>query len=364
MAITVLTTGDVAQKALATLGLPPEKFDFSMDEALAAALRRTASFHCPCSRVDIVRATSETLAGLVDTNKPVDERLAELLDAMISYGDILEIKPKNTARAELLLGPTSFVARADNHTFLLIGIRPDGQPLLGEDLFQNITYRKHTRLITTSNPTLFTATITSEGLTHVDQDQWLNAPRVVTPQALHDSYIKELDYRGENAGSTELEVIGKQGRYYKDRWEVLTAKHTGYFVARRPQTYGAPQLCFVHTSDDRRTRMLDLPKDHWPSSAYDEAFRLQAALDEIAGFPQQVRTTRCNDISHVALDFFFPLPAFLKRRLEIIGNPCPASRGALTSYKLPQEHAAEELAFAAKHLWMVECPGLTQTDHA
>ena len=49
MGIIALTSTDVRSRMVKNLGLNPSKFNLVSVEALAAALRRAAGFHCPCS---------------------------------------------------------------------------------------------------------------------------------------------------------------------------------------------------------------------------------------------------------------------------------------------------------------------------
>jgi hypothetical protein len=64
----------------------------------------------------------------------------------------------------------------------------------------------------------------------------------------------------------------------------------------------------------------------------------------------KVRATA--DIGSRAIDFFSPLPSWAQRRLDLLGTPLLAGRGALFTYSLPADEVSEELDFLADRLWM------------
>ena len=74
-------------------------------------------------------------------------------------------------------------------------------------------------------------------------------------------------------------------RYYKGRWREPIASD-GIFVARRPQAYGAPVWCAVELADGVPQAVLDLPIDSSIAPGWDDARKLQAALDAERGSPR------------------------------------------------------------------------------
>lgn len=73
------------------------------------------------------------------------------------------------------------------------------------------------------------------------------------------------------------------------------------------------------------------------------------AIDHCRGTPQQYR--RRLDSIGAALDFFSPVPLWVRRRLAVLGRP--ASReGCLFSYWVPQRELVAEESFLLDHLWM------------
>jgi hypothetical protein len=141
---------------------------------------------------------------------------------------------------------------------------------------------------------------------------------------------------------------GRSVRYYRGRWaEEVPA--TGYFVARRPQRFGSAVWCFGRSSNGKPDRLLDLPFD-MSTRPWDDAWRLQAALDALSGSPQLYEVSSEPD-GMATVAFFSPVPSWAQRRWEVTGK-YSRPRGALFSYTFTAEQLAEELRVAVECLWM------------
>jgi hypothetical protein len=136
--------------------------------------------------------------------------------------------------------------------------------------------------------------------------------------------------------------------YYRGRW-TTPKRHSGNFIARRPQEFGVPFWCFVTLQDGVPQRFLDFPlkKTRWRGC--DEAWHVQMALDHQLGHPQCYR--RRATIDGTRLDFFSPLPLWAQRRLMIFGHAMPPEK-CLMSYWLSFEEAKVEECFLQDRLWL------------
>ena len=124
-------------------------------------------------------------------------------------------------------------------------------------------------------------------------------------------------------------------------------------MARRPQAYGADLWCYARVTAGEIVQLVDLPLLESMAPGADEAWRLQAAIDVLAGHPQQVRLRQGSETSQVVLDLFGPAPSWAQRRLDVVGMPLQRGRGALFSYCLPADEVAEELQFLADMQWII-----------
>ena len=125
-----LTAAQVHAQKIRELGLDPTALDLTTTEAIAGALRRAASFLCPCSATTLVHGVVSPLRGLVPDLDAAKEGVEETLEAMIAHGDILEQRdfsdePISKSRVLLYAAPPSFVARRSGLVVLLgVDIRP------------------------------------------------------------------------------------------------------------------------------------------------------------------------------------------------------------------------------------------------
>ena len=355
MGIERLEPREVAVETVETLGLAVSELELMSPEGLAASLRRAASFLCPATPGSLRRAVAEALAGLpgFDDESPGD--MDELIHSLIAYGDLLELPHEDDAgkRRLLFLGSPGYVRRRGTNTCLLVGIRPEGAPLISGELLETIVYEGHVRLIRSTDSRPVNELLDAEGLAELLPAQWLRAPREASAEDVLAFYVDRLDAAG-SPGDVELRVIDPAARvtYYKGRWRPLQNRDAGRFVARRPQAFGADLWCFAEVSSGAVTKLIDLPLQSNHAPAADEAWRLQAAIDALAKQPQRVRVRDAADATMAVLDLFSPLPSWTQRRLDVVGTPLPGAGGALFSYRLLETEVEEELRFLGDMMWL------------
>jgi hypothetical protein len=345
----------VATEAADALGLEASATDVLSLVGLAASIRRAASFLCPTSPGALVRAVMDVLRGLPGFHSETRTELERLVESLVSYGDLLELvmDEGNTKRRQVFLGPPAFVLRPGN-AGLLVGIRPEGAPLLSDELADTIDYEGHARFIRSTDDHPIGVLLESEGLIELKADQWLKAPRPSHANELVGTYVSRLQAAGASGDIEGARVIDPASRvnYYRGRWRVLNPRDAGHFVARRPQAYGADRWCFAEVVSGEITRLVDLPLQLPFAHGADEAWRLQAALDAVAGDPQHFRV-RSAQSGTSRIDFFSPLPSWMQRRLDVIGVPVPGSRGALFSYRVGNGDVDAEVDFLEDMMWLV-----------
>ena len=351
MVVARLTPDQAAETALRALGLDDAGIDIFSTESLAASLRRAASFLCPATPGRIVRSVVEVLEGLPGYSEETKGQLETLLDILVGYGDLLELPADDleSSGLRIYLGSPSFVRR-DSGSCLLIGVRPDGAQLVGDELAALIDYEGHVRMLPSSEA--LDEAITSSGLTELSPEQWQQAPRRVSVTELLDEYNTRLRAAGPSGEIEEPRILDptQSVTYYRGRWRSPKPSDDGTFVARRPQAFGSDLWCFTEVVGGRITQLIDLPVFGPLVPGADEAWRLQAAIDASSGRPQQVRVR--SGSSATRLDFFSPLPSWAQRRLDVVGTPLLRERGSLFSYSLPNSEVEEELRSLAEMLWM------------
>jgi len=350
-----LTASEVHANRVSELGLDNSALDLTSVEALAGALRRAASFLCPCAAATLVRGVVRPLRGLVDDLDAVKALAEETLEAMIAHGDIHE-NPEVTeepdhASGRLLYGaPASFVSRKSGAT-LLLGIAPDQLSALPDDLEARIAYVAHVRWLSPLPNENLSADLVELGLMELPYERWLKAP----PAEASADHISRLD--GQLAAAEPSRDIPglllldpeKPVRYYRGRWVEPQLK-SGRFVARRSQAYGAHLWCYVQLNEGRPERLIDFPGRGSRWRGCDEAWRLQMAIDAQRGEPQRFRV-RPGPRDSAVIEFFSPVPMWAQRRWDAVGESIPAS-ACLFAYRLPEAELEEELRFLKNELWL------------
>jgi hypothetical protein len=324
-----LTAGEVHAQKIRELGLDPEALDLTTPEGLAGALRRAASYLCPCSAATLVRAVVAA-AARAGARHGARRRSSSrtTLEAMISHGDVLE-QPElqdgspTAARAALrracelcraserARGPPRRRGRPALAAALRVGAansvprtRPQAQPVLGD--------RGPARRVAA-------ARFARVGVRRVAQ-----GPKSSTATQAVIASDRALDVVQPSRDIPGLLLLDptKPVRYYRGRWTEPKTQ-TGSFVARRQQAYGADLWCYVHLTNGQPERMIDLPQPGSRWRGCDEAWHLQMAIDAQRGAPQRFRVTSSGDA--VVLEIFSPAPAWARRRWDAIGEPVPSA---------------------------------------
>lgn len=351
-----LTAEQVHAQKIRELGLDPDLFDLLTPEGLAGALRRAASYLCPCSAMTLVYAVVRPLRGLVPDLDKAKEMVEHTLDAMVAHGDLLE-QPETqesspSMRVLLHAAPASFVVRQSG-LVVLLGVAGDQLSALPPELEQLIQYVGHVRRLSPSSENEdLCSELRQLGLLELSSDAWLKRPKASTAAQAVASSDRALDAVPPSRDIPGLLILDptKPVGYYRGRWAEPKAQ-TGRFVARRQQAYGADLWCYVHLTNGQPERMIDLPQRGSRWRGCDEAWHLQMALDAQRGSPQRFRVTHRGD--SVVIEFFSPVPAWARRRWDAIGEPVPGT-GSLFAYRIPKAEIEEERLFAREALWLEE----------
>ena len=351
-----LTVEQVHAQKVVELGLDPEASDLTTPEGLAGALRRAASYLCPCSSATLVRAVVRPLRGLVPDLDSAQGLVEEALEAMIAHGDMLEQLEvqgdTSSSRVLLYAAPASFVVR-ESGLVLLLGVASDHLSPLPVELERRIQYVGHVRRLSPTVGEDLRGELRQLGLLELTFNSWLKGPmRESAPQhvAARDRLLDVVVPSRDIPGLLLLDSA-RPVRYYRGRW-VDPRAQTGRFVARRRQAYGADLWCYAQVRDGHPERMIDLPQRGSRWRACDEAWHLQMALDAQRGSPQRFRVTPGLGDA-VVLEFFSPVPAWARRRWDAVGEPVP-STGSLCAYRIPKAEVDEERRFARDALWLDE----------
>jgi hypothetical protein len=352
--VRVVGRESVAATTVTALGLDPSNYAPDSDEALACAIRRIAAMSCPCPRRSMLRAAAGALAPIVP-GQDLSERVDDMIDSLVAHGDLADVRTSEDEfeRASWVLhaAPPAFVLRHSG-SVILLGIAPDDVFPLPRGLQRRIRHRGCVRLLEDDDDGNLSAYLSDFGLLELSLKTWLAAPTSVAPEELLREANALLDSAPGVGTVSELCILDWETpvTFYRRRW-VEPRRHTGRFIARRPQAHGAPLWCYVELAQGHPKRLLDLPRDERHARGCDEAWRIQAAIDACRGHPQRFRRRPVGD--EVILDFFGPLPRWADRRFAAFGEAAAPSR-CLFSRRFQHSEVAEELDYIHDELWLEE----------
>lgn len=343
---------EMATRALEILGLGRDGNELLATEGLSASLRRAASFLCPASPRQIVDAVLSALSPLSEGLER--DVVADALAALVGSGDLLELRQPADGTRLLYLGPPSFVEKHPGE-YLLLGIRPRAAALLNETASGlEVIYDAHTRSVQI-DPATGNAPLVAAGLRPISREQWTKTPRCEPVTQVIAKVRGELSAEHAPPGAiSSLTIIdpAKPVHFYKGRWREPGNEDNGLFTGRRPQAYGAPIWCIVEIANGVPQAVLDLPMNSSVAPGWDDARRIQAALDAENGNPQIYRIRVSAQKGSTIFDFFMPLPSWAERYIAISGRPAQNGPKSLFSYCLPDEVVGDAQRFLSASLWM------------
>jgi hypothetical protein len=343
----LLNQADAAVALATALGCPAGA---PRERLLAESLRRAASLLCPTTPSDLVASVTRVLQPLGDGEGNLKNEVTETLDALVGAGDLVEAidEADGTRRRVVFLGSPRYVRRASGDVVLL-GVRPDATPLVGDELAARIDHVGHLRRVSATSD--LDPLLADYGLREIRADRWLRSADPIEAEEFVRFFDDRLVGQAPSGQIPDLRVLDptRPVAFYRGRWRPVAAGDTGRFVARRSQGYGADLWCYVEIRDGEPVRMIDLPLMSRDRGC-DEAWRLQAALDAQRNEPQQV-LVRGTGAGSITLGLQAPPPRWLQRRWDLFGRPCRA-KGALFAYDFTSADAREELGFVIARLWL------------
>lgn len=326
------------------------------DVFLTSMLRRTAGIVCPCSRSVLRSALGESLSHLGEDQEILSQRIAALIDDLIVAGDLLELSDVAYGDTEnkgtwVFAAPPAFVERKSGSIFLT-GIVPDQDAFLPDDLVTRIEFASNTRTIRPREGEDLAEKLADEGLTRLPESNWLKAPKKQKAREVLRQAVQRLSSEAECAPIQGLEMIDPETKatYYRGRWS-LPQSHSGMFVARRPQEFGASLWCFVELRAGNLVRAIDLPFSAYRWRGCDAAWHLQMAIDGELDNPQRYLLSDKGDDT-CRIDFFSPIPLWAERRLMVLGKKRPG-KNSLFAYDIPAVEAVQEEEFLRENLWLL-----------
>jgi hypothetical protein len=348
-----LSIEEASSVSVRALGLDAELIVLTSQEGLAASLRRGASFMCPTSPSRLLDAVLGAVRPVIPDGVVSRSQLAELLDLLVASGDLLELRHGVGRSIRLLyLGPPSFI-ECQAGSYLLLGVRPFGAPLLDAELGAGIEPEGHTRTIRLEAKTAQDRLV-GAGLQPIERERWVASPRPEDPRSLLGRVGEQLDTARPSGDIEDLVVLDPNTpvKYYSGRWRSPKAGDTGDFVARRPQAYGAALWCCVRLENGTPKRMVEFPIDDPVVPGRDEAWRMQMAIDALRGAGQRYRRTPATAADATVVSFFSPIPGFAERYLQLVGLALAESRGSLFSFRVPNGAMPALDAMLTAMLWM------------
>jgi len=349
-AVRLLSPAAAIASVASSLRLPAE---VQFDALVGQALRRAAYQMAPCARHALERSVSSSLNYIAPPDLVLDEVVAEILETLIVYGEVLELQPlaDDKATGSLVLRPSpAFFVRHHSGSAILIGVAGDEITPLSPEQNSRLRYQGPLRIFQATAGESVYDVLRDSGLSELASATWLRLP----PQEAASGYVAKWTERLRSTPApTEVEGLtvfeGGGSDFYSARRVAPRTTHSGIHVGRRPQMYGADLWCLVELVGGRPAHLLDLVSEGDRLRPSDIAWRILMALDCSAGQPQRFRVRPNGDSNF--LDFFAPVPSWALRRIAIDGAPTKPERCLLT-FEISEAGTAEILPLLRDRLWL------------
>lgn len=341
----LVPAADVFAAVARSQGVPAS----DVSAVLRQLLRRDASMLAPAPRSAVVNSVFDALAAL-DLTEGLVDAVETALDDLLTYGDLIELRPDHDGGHVIRPAPPTFVRHGQ--TIFILGVAGEHPSALPAALAARTDHHFPVRRIAAAPGEDLPSTLAILGLQELSMATWLRAPGAEDASAFVRRWRERLESAGtpsEDLAQLEVLASSERGSHYAARWQPTARRLVGTFVTRRVHAYGGRVWALAEYVDGRPVRLLDLEGEGRHQRACDVAWRLSAALDAAASRPHRVRVE--TDPGEVRLLFDAPIPAFAERRLALVGRKAAVS-GALFSFAVPPEMAAAELGSLRELLWV------------
>ena len=348
----IITVEDANKITIDNLRLDSGSLNLSSAEGIAGVLRKVACFKCPCPTRELNEFSDSLLKGLISNEER--EKIPDIVESMISYGDLLEAPDRDSNAKKLLFGSQPAFVRANDSTVLFLGIVPDGFPPLPSILISKIEFANHIRRIKNVSENDINV-IKKIGLQEFSMEYWQRSPLKETSEKFLKKINQALEKNNSSISKEGIKVISPEKNsssniiYYKQRWTELKSSMEGHFVARRERRFENPLWCYIKFKNNKITNTLNLPLDSINRRGCDEAWRIQMALDSSNKTPQLFGVEKI-DQNKIVLNFFSPVPKWASRRWDVLGEP--VSRNSLFSYCFEKDIVRKEIKYCKEMLWL------------
>jgi hypothetical protein len=352
-----MTTVISPEQALASvkksLGLDSSG-DRLSDATLAQAARRAIHIMAPCPPHALARSVRQSFAWFGLEEDVLAERVEAVIDGLVVFGDILEMRPAagdqwEAGNAFLFRpAPPSFAIRK-NGSIAILGVGGDLVTPLTRETEARLSYRGVLRILEPEPEEDIAGLLRETGFLELSEKVWLRTPKIEAARVHAAFWRQQLAKEPPSPGIDGLTIL--HAAKARNRWSEPGKDDSGIYVARRPQRYGADRWCLAELEHGVVKRFKDLVSPGDRIRPCDVAWRIQAAFDAETGKPQRyLRETTGNRAN---LSFFGPLPSWAERQLSIVGEKAKGERG-LFSYELPEAERERECRFLHETLWMTE----------
>jgi hypothetical protein len=282
-------------------------------------------------------------------------RTEETLETLLVYGEVLEMRaaaddPWGTSPLVLRPAPPSFVVRKDG-TAVVLGVAGDDLTPFPPDLNASMASEGVLRILPSNTRPDLRSLLQELGLIELNEQTWLRLPAIELVEAYLAFWRQQLGAASASAAIEGIRILDtkRPTSFYPDRWVDPATMHSGMYIARRPQRYGAGLWCLVDLERGVPRRFIDLVSKGDRVRPCDIAWRIQMAIDAQAGSPQRFRIRTSEAIS--ILDFLSPIPSWAERKLAV-GGRRTAPHKSLLSYSLPTSDLEPEARFLQERLWL------------
>ena len=356
MTLTVISEAAALTRVTEALRLPASDAAGGVSLPLIGqALRRAAHILAPCPRHELERAVRESLKGFAVDPEQLTSRTVDALDALLTYGDILEMQPPaddpwTVSPLIVRPAPPAFVSRKAG-SMIILGVAGEEITPLSSEVNRRLAWHGVLRILAPEGPEDLRPFLTELGLLELSEKTWLRLPSIESATRYRAAWAHRVADTVPVAVIEGLQILDtrRPPTFYSGRWVEPHGTINGMHIGRRAQRYGAPLWCLVDLAAGVPRRFLDLAIRRERERPCDLAWRIQMAIDADAGTPQRVRLRQ---VDHQAvLDFFSPLPSWAERKLAVVGERTPPHR-SLLSYLIPRPEVDETIKFMNDYLWI------------
>ncbi|WP_156481313.1 hypothetical protein, partial [Herbaspirillum rubrisubalbicans] len=227
-------------------------------------VRKVCASQCPLPRRNLIKISKQLLEHLGGNSSDIYAEIEDAVEGLFEAGDLVELTKaggddEDYAAEWVFLSPLAYTIRESGRIYI-VGATTCDTHVLPASIASSLIYNGPYRYL--ANPDSDNQDILSSiGLRSISSSHWHSPSTVLNAEQVIQQAQKRLNTSTSSEATYGVKIISPFVSFdqsYKSRLVAPTIE-TGFFVGRRPASFGNEHWCFFQMINGSVVKFVDLP---------------------------------------------------------------------------------------------------------